>query len=632
MLSQADLKLKDGSRIAVIGGGPAGSFFSYFLLDMAERVGRQIQVDIYEPRDFNVPGPPGCNMCAGVVSESLVQTLAAEGINLPPTVVQRGIDSYVLHMDVGSVRIESLRHEKRIAATFRGIGPCGLQEFKWDSLDNHLMALAVKKGAHHVRARVNEVEWVADPTTRESKNKLLQVKTHGGKPQTYELLAVTAGVNTALLKLLQELDFGYHPPRTTKCFVREYYLGQEAVERNVGASFHAFLLNIPRLDYAAVVPKGDHATLALLGEDIDSDLLHTLTNDPALKRCFPPDFPIDQVACGCAPRINIKGGTQPFGDRIVFIGDSGVSRLYKDGIGAAYRAAKAAATTAIFEGISAEDFKRHYSPTCRAMEMDNTIGKVLFAIVREIQKRRFARRAVLRMVLGEQRSGAVTDRSMSMVTWDMLTGSAAYREIFLRTLHPAFWARFLWELGVSFLSPDREIQTTQSAALTAHDRADGHSPQPREEHAMEPGALGRVYEDGEIIVRQGEIGDCMFVIQEGQVEVFVGQDGEETPLGVRGPGEFFGEMAIFEREARMATVRALGRARILTVDEENFMRRIHEDPSLAYHMVQTMSHRMREMSAELAALRPATRSGNHLQSAKISVNATGHTGPGFPRR
>jgi hypothetical protein len=88
-------------------------------------------------------------------------------------------------------------------------------------------------------------------------------------------------------------------------------------------------------------------------------------------------------------------------------------------------------------------------PTCRGMETDNTSGKLLFAIVREIQKRRFARRAVLRMVLGEQRNGAVTDRSMSMVMWDMLTGSAAYRDIFLRTLHLAFWVRFLWELGLS---------------------------------------------------------------------------------------------------------------------------------------------------------------------------------------
>ena len=56
--------------------------------------------------------------------------LAAEGINLPPTVVQRGIDSYVLHMDVGSARIETPMLEKRIAATYRGAGPRDLKEFK----------------------------------------------------------------------------------------------------------------------------------------------------------------------------------------------------------------------------------------------------------------------------------------------------------------------------------------------------------------------------------------------------------------------------------------------------------------------------------------------------------------------
>jgi hypothetical protein len=124
-LAQTDLELNDGARVGVMGGGPAGSLFSYFLLDMAERVGKEIRVDIYEPRDFDVPGPAGCNMCAGVVSETLVQYLAAEGINLPPTVVERGIDSYVLHMDVGSVRIGTALHEKRLAALYRGIGPRG---------------------------------------------------------------------------------------------------------------------------------------------------------------------------------------------------------------------------------------------------------------------------------------------------------------------------------------------------------------------------------------------------------------------------------------------------------------------------------------------------------------------------
>src|SRR5512143_3341059 len=119
------LYLDNGSRVAVIGGGPAGSLFTYFLFEMAERIGVELAVDIYESKDFSKAGPQGCNMCGGIISESLVQLLATEGINLPSSVVQRGIDSYVLHMAVGTVRIEPTHREKRIAAVYRGGGPRG---------------------------------------------------------------------------------------------------------------------------------------------------------------------------------------------------------------------------------------------------------------------------------------------------------------------------------------------------------------------------------------------------------------------------------------------------------------------------------------------------------------------------
>jgi len=120
---------------------------------------------------------------------------------------------------------------------------------------------------------------------------------------------------------------------------------------------------------------------------------------------------------------------------------------------------------------------------------------------------------------------------------------------------------------------------------------------------MTAGALGKVYQDGETIIRQGEVGDCMYVIQEGQVEVILEDQDREIKLAVRGEGDFIGEMAIFEREVRMATVRALGPARLLTVDKKNFMRRIHEDPSLAFRLVETMSRRIRELSNEVALLK-----------------------------
>jgi CRP/FNR family transcriptional regulator len=120
---------------------------------------------------------------------------------------------------------------------------------------------------------------------------------------------------------------------------------------------------------------------------------------------------------------------------------------------------------------------------------------------------------------------------------------------------------------------------------------------------LDMGVLGKVYQDGAVIVRQGETGDCMYVIQEGQVEVVADEGGKEVRLAVLGERNFFGEMAIFEREVRTATVRALGPVRALTVDRKTFLRRIHQDPSLAFHIVQTMSQRIRELDAEVTRLR-----------------------------
>ena len=119
---------------------------------------------------------------------------------------------------------------------------------------------------------------------------------------------------------------------------------------------------------------------------------------------------------------------------------------------------------------------------------------------------------------------------------------------------------------------------------------------------MRPSALGKTYGDGEPIARQGEIGECMYVIQQGQVEVVREQDGTEVQLATLEEGDFFGEMALFDRERRSATVRALGEARVLTVDKRTFLRRIHEDPSLAFRIVKGMSQRIRTLDAQVARL------------------------------
>ena len=119
---------------------------------------------------------------------------------------------------------------------------------------------------------------------------------------------------------------------------------------------------------------------------------------------------------------------------------------------------------------------------------------------------------------------------------------------------------------------------------------------------MVTGSLGKVYVDGEEIVRQGETGDCMYVIQTGQAEAIQGKEGKAVRLAVLGVGDVFGEMALFERMPRSATVRALGDVRVLTIDKKTFLRQVHQDPSLAFRILQKMSYRIRELDTELFRL------------------------------
>ena len=57
---------------------------------------------------------------------------------------------------------------------------------------------------------------------------------------------------------------------------------------------------------------------------------------------------------------------------------------------------------------------------------------------------------------------------------------------------------------------------------------------------MGKGDLGKTYSDGEVITRQGDVGECMYVIQQGKVQVLVEKDGVETPLRVAERGRVHG--------------------------------------------------------------------------------------------
>ena len=116
---------------------------------------------------------------------------------------------------------------------------------------------------------------------------------------------------------------------------------------------------------------------------------------------------------------------------------------------------------------------------------------------------------------------------------------------------------------------------------------------------MKDSNLGKFYKDGEVVARQGELGDVMFVIQEGQLAVFKEHEGRlPVRVAVLNKGDIYGEMSIFEQEIRSATVQAMGEARVLTVDKKTFLRHVQEDPTLAFNLVRVMSQRIRNLIEE----------------------------------
>lgn len=570
-MAPAGMPLEDGARVAVIGGGPAGAMFAHFLLDLGARSGRAFQVDIFDAKDFHSSGPRGCNHCGGIISESLVQHLATEGIVLPDDVVQRGIDSYVLHVDSGSVGIDTPLQEKRIAATYRGGGPRGSGPGAWGSFDAFLLDMAAGNGATVIHERVDSVDFAGERPT---------VTTREGTTGTYDLVVGATGVNAAPKNLFHQVHLEFKPARTSRTFISEIHLGGEQIRALLGDAMHVFLLDIPRLQFAAIIPKGEFATLVLLGDAIDKDLLARFLDAPEVKKCFPPGVDIPNCFdCQCYPQITVQSAVRPYADRLVLVGDVAATKLYKNGIGAAYLAAKAAAGAAAFGGVSARSFERYYRPVCRRIERDNGLGRLIFAVTGVVKKLGWVKRGFLRLILREQ-AWPGDQRRLSMVMWDTFTGSAAYRDILGRMLNPALLFNLSREIVMGFFR-----RSTPDAASRA---------------GPDTGVLGRVYADGEAIVSQGQTGNCMYVVQQGSVQVLRETDGQEVPLAMVHEGGFFGEMALFGEDERTATVRARGEATVLTVDQHTLLRQITENPSLAFHLIQEMAARLRQLNSKHA--------------------------------
>jgi CRP-like cAMP-binding protein len=111
--------------------------------------------------------------------------------------------------------------------------------------------------------------------------------------------------------------------------------------------------------------------------------------------------------------------------------------------------------------------------------------------------------------------------------------------------------------------------------------------------------LGKLYSDNGVIYHQGDSGDCMYIVQLGQVEIIRRLGNSEYCLALLSQGDFFGEMALFGYPVRTATARAVGSASVLSLQTKSFLRSLQHDPSLAFNMLQKMAHRIQHLEKQL---------------------------------
>jgi flavin-dependent dehydrogenase len=434
------LKLHNGSRIAIIGGGPAGTFFAHFALELARQRGLDVTITILDGKNFLRQGPPGCNMCAGVISETLLARLEKEGIRLPEGRVQRRIDGYYMQTaDSGLLLKHPQGKRGAIRTVYRGSGPRFGSETTGVSFDDFLLSHVKERGVQVIEQVVAEVILPSDA------QQPIRLRYGGPGAQTEfeaDLVVGAFGLNTAILEKIIALDFGYRPPRFVRAFQAELKLGANHIRGHLGNNIYVFSLGLNRIRFAGFTPKSEHVTASVIGfKDASVSDLRELLAQPSVRPLLPPGDILANRFCRCRPRIGVTPCRKPFTDRLVIVGDASCSRYYKNGLESAFVTAQLAAEAAFNSGISESAFHRDYwRKLKRTIIRDNLYGRLLFKVC-DLASRHGILRQTYCLVAASGREADSVSQLARQVLWDLFTGNVPYRTIFFRALNLRLQAR-----------------------------------------------------------------------------------------------------------------------------------------------------------------------------------------------
>ena len=345
--------LRDGGTVAVIGGGPGGASCAISLLKKSEMEGREIKVVLFEPKFFG----SHYNQCLGVLSPPIIDLLDEWfDIQLPPELFQRKITGYVLHSG-----------EKEIVLT-KGNDESASWAIRRVHLDKFLLDAAQQMGAEVVKSRVTNLEFHPED----------MVVYHEGGCLSADVMVGAFGLDSTLRSVLRN-STPYHPPDYIEAVVTIIHPPDLSLIDVLDDKIHAYLPNMAEIEFAALVPKGNHISIVVAGKKVNIKVLKKFLGLPEVSSMLPFEYEVTNAFKGSFPNETGKG---IYGDRYVLIGDSaGLVRPFKGkGINSAVITGHLAAQTILNDGISQQAFDLFYDK-CRFLTQDLWYGRFVRTFV-----------------------------------------------------------------------------------------------------------------------------------------------------------------------------------------------------------------------------------------------------------
>ncbi len=442
------VRLEDGGRIVIIGGGPAGAFCAIHLLRRAQALHRDVRVTILERRCRSCPPGPccpaegwkGCNYCAGGISPKLSDTLNSLDLTIPPDVIQNRIHQITIQGYWKNIELE-VPAGREMLSVFRGARPARRQD-SGRSFDAYLLDAALARGAELISGEVHQTAY--SPRGRPT----VVYRAKGSDTEIEaDFVVFAAGVNEVpdgqvngrgVGTLLRQLIPDYEPPRLRRALILELEARAGLPPHLEGELYFVeYGSHRLHLEMCSLVPKRGFITVVLLGGSVDTaatvsehrEIVQEFLALPHVRKLVPRTISL-RATCVCNPNMVVGSARHPFGERVAAIGDLVTSRLYKDGIFTAHQTAQALATTLLEQGLDAGSLRTGYLPAIQRLERDNQFAARVFLVHRLVFGSSVLSRIFYQAVISERKAMPGPQRRLDRILWRIASGDDQYEDIY----------------------------------------------------------------------------------------------------------------------------------------------------------------------------------------------------------